>query len=82
MQRLRKHGVAQAMKKVPIALHGRGRRGGTYGALLMAAYDAKADVFRTVCKCGSGFSDKTSLSSHAGWLRLSVRLLIHALTVG
>lgn len=40
------------------AFHGRGRRGGTYGALLMAAYDDQEDIFRTVCKLGSGFSDQ------------------------
>ncbi len=40
------------------AFHGRGRRGGTYGALLMAAYDPKDEMFRTVCKLGSGFSDE------------------------
>src|SRR5260370_29900285 len=28
-----------------------------YGALLRAAYDPEADVFRTVSKCGTGFSD-------------------------
>jgi DNA ligase 1 len=39
------------------ALAGRGRRAGMYGALLLAAYDAEADVFWTVCKCGTGFSD-------------------------
>ncbi len=39
------------------ALHGRGRRAGTYGSLLVAAYDPAADVFRTVTKVGSGFSD-------------------------
>ncbi len=39
------------------ALAGRGRRAGIYGALLLAAYDPAADVFRTVCKCGTGFSD-------------------------
>jgi DNA ligase-1 len=39
------------------ALAGRGRRRGVYGALLLAAYDAEADLFRTVCKCGTGFSD-------------------------
>jgi DNA ligase-1 len=39
------------------ALAGRGRRRGVYGALLLAAYDAEADMFRTVCKCGTGFSD-------------------------
>ncbi|MDQ7820648.1 MAG: ATP-dependent DNA ligase [Armatimonadota bacterium] len=40
------------------AFHGRGRRGGTYGALLMAAYDPQAEMFRTVCKLGSGFTDE------------------------
>ncbi|HEY7432848.1 MAG TPA: ATP-dependent DNA ligase [Streptosporangiaceae bacterium] len=39
------------------AFAGRGRRAGTYGALLLAAYDADADMFRTVTKCGTGFSD-------------------------
>jgi DNA ligase-1 len=39
------------------AFAGRGRRRGVYGALLLAAYDAEADVFRTVSKCGTGFSD-------------------------
>jgi DNA ligase-1 len=39
------------------AYAGRGRRAGVYGALLLAAYDADADVFRTVSKCGTGFSD-------------------------
>jgi DNA ligase 1 len=39
------------------AFAGRGRRAGTYGAVLLAAYDADADVFRTVTKCGTGFSD-------------------------
>ena len=39
------------------ALYGRGRRAGIYGALLLAAYDPDADVFQTVCKCGTGFSD-------------------------
>src|SRR6266702_4106850 len=38
------------------AFAGRGR--GTYGALLLAAYDEKDDVFRTACKCGSGFKDE------------------------
>ena len=40
------------------AFHGRGRRAGSYGALLAAAYDHEADVFRTVCKVGSGFTDE------------------------
>ncbi|MBS7629903.1 ATP-dependent DNA ligase [Candidatus Bathyarchaeota archaeon] len=40
------------------AFHGRGKRGGGYGALLLAAYDEDEDIFRTVCKCGSGFTDQ------------------------
>jgi DNA ligase-1 len=39
------------------AFAGRGRRAGVYGALLLAAYDPAADVFRTVSKCGTGFTD-------------------------
>lgn len=41
------------------AFAGRGRRAGTYGALLMAAYDEDADAFKTVCKLGTGFDDAT-----------------------
>jgi DNA ligase-1 len=40
------------------AFHGRGKRGGTYGALLLAAYDPDQDVFKTVTKCGTGFTDE------------------------
>lgn len=40
------------------AFHGRGRRAGSYGALLTAAYNPGEDVFRTVCKVGSGFTDE------------------------
>jgi len=40
------------------AFHGRGKRAGTYGALLLATYDPKADTFETVTKCGTGFTDK------------------------
>jgi DNA ligase-1 len=39
------------------AYAGRGRRAGGYGAVLLGAYDADADVFRAVSKCGAGFSD-------------------------
>ncbi len=40
------------------AFYGRGRRAGTYGALLLATYDRKNGMFRTVSKCGSGFTDE------------------------
>lgn len=41
------------------AFAGRGKRAGTYGALLMASYDEESDIFRTVCKLGTGFDDET-----------------------
>src|SRR5947208_16316871 len=41
------------------SIAGRVKRAGTYGALLMAAYDEQADVFRTTCKLGTGFDDET-----------------------
>ncbi len=44
------------------ALAGRGRRAGTYGALLMAAYDDAEGCYDTVCKLGSGFKDEELLS--------------------
>jgi len=37
---------------------GRGKRAGSYGALLMAAYNPKEEEFETVCKLGSGFTDE------------------------
>ena len=54
------------------AFAGRGRRSGTYGALLMATYDKQKDTFETVTKLGSGFDDETlaSLPSMLGDYRL------------
>lgn len=44
---------------VPVgAFAGRGRRAGKYGALLMAVYNSKEDIFETLCKLGSGFTDE------------------------
>ncbi|MGZ7159733.1 MAG: ATP-dependent DNA ligase [Methanobacterium sp.] len=40
------------------AYSGRGRRSGTYGALLCAAYNHDEDTFETVTKLGTGFSDE------------------------
>jgi DNA ligase-1 len=40
------------------AFHGRGKRAGTYGALLLAAYSPENDTFETVTKCGTGFTDE------------------------
>ena len=40
------------------AFHGKGRRAGTFGTYLLAAYDEKRDVFSSVAKIGTGFSDE------------------------
>ena len=51
--------VQDTFDLVPIgAFAGRGRRAGSYGALLMAVYNKKDDVFETICKLGSGFTDQ------------------------
>ncbi len=40
------------------AFHGRGKRVGAYGALLLATYNKEKDMFETVTKCGTGFKDE------------------------
>ncbi|MEM1619814.1 MAG: ATP-dependent DNA ligase [Fervidicoccaceae archaeon] len=40
------------------AFYGRGKRAGKLSTLLMAAYDAEEDVYKTVCKVGTGFTDE------------------------
>ena len=40
------------------AFYGRGKRAGTYGALLLTAYNPDNDTFETVTKCGTGFTDE------------------------
>lgn len=39
------------------AFHGKGRRTGTYGTFLLAAYDSERGIFASVAKVGTGFSD-------------------------
>jgi DNA ligase 1 len=39
------------------AYAGRGRRTGSYGAVLLAAYDPETELYRTVGRCGAGFTD-------------------------
>ena len=40
------------------AFMGAGKRAGNLGTLLLAAYDEQSDVFKTVCKCSTGFTDE------------------------
>jgi DNA ligase-1 len=46
------------------AFHGRGKRAGAYGALLLATYNPDTDMFETVTKCGTGFTDKDIADLH------------------
>jgi DNA ligase 1 len=47
------------------AFHGRGKRAGAYGALLLATYNPESDMFESVTKCGTGFTDKDIADLHA-----------------
>ena len=40
------------------AFFGRGRRTGRYGTLLLASYDDDQDLFTSICKVGTGFTDE------------------------
>ena len=40
------------------AFHGKGRRAGTYGTYLLAAYDDARGLFTSVAKIGTGFTDE------------------------
>ncbi len=40
------------------AFFGRGRRTGRYGTLLLATYDDDNDLFTSICKVGTGFTDE------------------------
>lgn len=40
------------------AFYGKGKRAGSFGALLAAAFDPDTNNFKTVCKVGSGFTDE------------------------
>ncbi len=39
-------------------LYGRGRKAGVLSSFLMAVYDHENDVFKTICKVGTGFKDE------------------------
>lgn len=47
------------------AFHGRGRRVGKYGAYLLGAYDKDNDIFRSICKVGTGFTDENLSNFHS-----------------
>lgn len=40
------------------AFFGKGRRTGRYGTLLLATYNQEKDIFESICKVGTGFTDE------------------------
>lgn len=40
------------------AFFGKGRRTGRYGTLLLATYNQENDIFESICKVGTGFTDE------------------------
>ena len=41
------------------AYFGKGRRTGKYGTLLLATYNPEKDIFASICKVGTGFTDES-----------------------
>ncbi len=58
-------GVGDTLDLVPIgAFFGAGKRKGVYGSYLLAVYNSDMEVYETICKIGTGFSDEVLQSAY------------------
>ena len=58
-------GVGDTLDLVPIgAFFGAGKRKGVYGSYLLAVYNTDMEVYETICKIGTGFSDEVLQSAY------------------
>ncbi len=58
-------GLGDTLDLVPIgAFHGIGKRKGLYGSFLLAVYDPDMEVYESICKIGTGFSDEMLEQAH------------------
>jgi DNA ligase-1 len=51
---------------------GTGKRAGSIGTLLLAAYDEADDTFKTVCRCSTGFTDAEIAGMEAGFRKYMI----------
>ncbi|KAJ3286527.1 hypothetical protein HK104_008985 [Borealophlyctis nickersoniae] len=70
--------LADSFDLVPIgAWYGNGRKAGWYSPFLMACYNPETEMYETVCKCMSGFTDAFYKQKLAKYTKESGNVLDH-----
>jgi len=54
------------------AFFGTGKRTGKYGSFLVACYDEEEDVFQSICKIGTGFTDENLAIHHESLSKIMI----------